>query len=142
MLRRFWWIPVRDPGRPLGRPFCCIGGPTWIAARCSSALTEHTRALATAPLYDIVSTVVYPELTTRLAMSIDGARHLDEVDDEAWVKLAGDTGFRPAFVSKAVNDLLQRAAVEGANLATTAAHDNDTARQINERVQRLAATSR
>jgi hypothetical protein len=41
-------------------------------------------------------------------------------------------------VTKTVNDLLERAAVEAAVLVRTATHDNDTARQINERIQRLA----
>lgn len=91
-----------------------------------------------APLYDIVSTVVYPELTTRLAMSIDGARDLSEVDGKAWSKLADDAGYRPAFVTKTVEDLLERAALEAPVLIATSAHDNDVARQINERIQLLA----
>ncbi|MEJ7826302.1 MAG: hypothetical protein WKF48_12785, partial [Solirubrobacteraceae bacterium] len=84
------------------------------------------------------STFVYPELTTRLAMSIGGARQLEEVDDGSWVKLAGDAAYRPAFVTKTVNDLLKRAAVEARALIVMSAHDNGTARQINERIQRLA----
>jgi len=84
------------------------------------------------------STFVYPELTTRLTMSIGGARPLEEVNDGSWVKLAGDAAYRPAFVTKTVSDLLKRAAVEAPALIAMSAHDNDTARQIDERIQRPA----
>lgn len=53
-----------------------------------------------APLYDLVSTAAYDELTTRLAMSIDGAKNLDEVDLDAWRKLAAEIGFAPRFVAQ------------------------------------------
>jgi serine/threonine-protein kinase HipA len=118
----------------------------WIVGNCDAhgknySLLYDQGAPTLAPLYDIVSTVVYPELTTRLAMSIDGARHLEEVDDRAWVKLAGDAGYRPAFVTKTANDLLERAAADAPELIRTSMHDNDIARQINERIQRLAGFS-
>lgn len=115
----------------------------WIVGNCDAhgknySLLYDQGAPTFAPLYDIVSTVVYPELTTRLAMSIDGARDLSEVDGKAWSKLADDAGYRPAFVTKTVEDLLERAALEAPVLIATSAHDNDVARQINERIQLLA----
>lgn len=115
----------------------------WIVGNCDAhgknySLLYDQGAPTLAPLYDIVSTVVYPELTTRMAMSIDGARTLEEVDDRSWVKLAADAGYRPAFVTKTANDLLQRAAVEAPVLLGASGHANGTAREINERIQRLA----
>jgi len=115
----------------------------WIVGNCDAhgknySLLYGEGAPTLAPLYDIVSTFVYPELTTRLAMSIGGARQLEEVDDGSWVKLAGDAAYRPAFVTKTVSDLLTRAADEAPALIATSAHDNDTARRIDERIQRLA----
>jgi serine/threonine-protein kinase HipA len=50
------------------------------------------------PFYDLVSTAVYPELTTRLAMSIDGALRLEEVDLPAFRDLAEEVGFAPRFL--------------------------------------------
>jgi len=116
----------------------------WIVGNCDAhgknySLLYDQGAPTLAPLYDVVSTVVYPELTTRLAMSVDGARDLAEVDDRSWVNLAGDAGYRPAFVTRTVNDLLERAAAEAPLLIVTSVHDNDTARQIGERIRRLAA---
>jgi hypothetical protein len=86
-----------------------------------------------------VSTVVYPELTTRLAMNIGSARSIQDVDDDAWVNLARDAGFRPAFVSRTVSELLERAARAAATLIAAPEHDNDAAQQISERVDRLAS---
>ena len=71
-------------------------------------------------------------------MSIDGAGELDQVDEQSWIELAGDAGYRPGFVTRTVNDVLERAAVEAPVLISTAEHDNETVRKINERIQRLA----
>ncbi len=67
----------------------------WIVGNCDAhgknfSLLYDRGAPTLSPLYDVVSTVVYPELTTRLAMSIGGARALADVDDRAWAKLAAD----------------------------------------------------
>ena len=115
----------------------------WIVGNCDAhgknfSLLYDRGAPTLAPLYDIVSTAVYPELTTRLAMSIDGARNLAEVDDGAWVKLAADAGYRPAFVRKTVNDLLKRAALEARALVLVPEHDNTSAHAIDTRIQHLA----
>jgi serine/threonine-protein kinase HipA len=45
-----------------------------------------------APLYDIVSTAVYPDLTGRLAMRIGGVDDPDEVDLPAWGRLGAESG--------------------------------------------------
>ena len=118
----------------------------WIIGNCDAhgknySLLYDQGAPTLAPLYDLVSTVVYPELTTRLAMSISGARFIGEVDEQAWVKLAGDAGYRPAFVVGTVKDLVNRAVRESTALTELPEHDNDAARQINERVQNIASTA-
>ncbi|MEO8690072.1 MAG: type II toxin-antitoxin system HipA family toxin [Solirubrobacteraceae bacterium] len=138
LIRRCTPIPAQE----LPRLIRAVGF-NWIVGNCDAhgknySLLYDQGAPTLAPLYDIVSTVIYPELTTRLAMSIDGARDLKEVEHKSWVKLAADAGYRPAFVTRAVSDLLERAAVEAAALIDTSAHDNETARQINSRIQRLA----
>ncbi len=52
-----------------------------------------------APLYDLTSTVVYPDLTKMAALRIGGVAYIDEVDDEACTREAvslhaGTTGAR------------------------------------------------
>jgi serine/threonine-protein kinase HipA len=64
------------------------------------SLLYDSPAPSLAPLYDLVSTAIYGELTQRLSMSIDGAIMLEDVDIEAWEQLAREVGFAPRFLSQ------------------------------------------
>lgn len=46
-----------------------------------------------APLYDVVSTAIYPDVTSRMAMAIGGIDDPDAVDLAAWRRLAEECGF-------------------------------------------------
>jgi serine/threonine-protein kinase HipA len=46
-----------------------------------------------APLYDVVSTAVYPDVTARMAMAIGGVTDPEQVDLEAWARLAEECEF-------------------------------------------------
>lgn len=114
----------------------------WIVGNCDAhgknfSLLYDRGAPTLAPLYDVVSTVIYEDLTTRLAMSLDGARHIGDVNEESWVELAADAGYRPAFVTRTVDDLLDRAAAEAAALVEAPEHANATARRIADRILTL-----
>jgi HipA-like C-terminal domain/HipA N-terminal domain len=61
----------------------------WLIGNCDAhaknySLLYDRSAPTLAPLYDLVSTTAYPELTTRLAMSIDGATQISDVNTKAW----------------------------------------------------------
>ncbi len=60
-----------------------------------------------APLYDIVSTCVYPEVTDRMAMSIGGVDDPGAVDLDAWNRLADACG-----LGGGMRALLRRRATE------------------------------
>lgn len=64
------------------------------------SLLYHSPAPSLAPLYDLLSTAVYEELTKRLAMSIDGATELKDVDPQAWMQLAREVGFARRFLEQ------------------------------------------
>ncbi len=67
------------------------------------SLLYDSRAPSLAPLYDLVSTAAYGDrLTTRLAMSIDGATHLEKVTSDAWKRLAEEVGFPARFLEQRV----------------------------------------
>jgi serine/threonine-protein kinase HipA len=60
-----------------------------------------------APLYDIVSTAVYPELHRSLAMTIGGLDDPDQIDLAAWRRLASESGLGTQ-VARAVQDFAER----------------------------------
>ncbi|MGD9925817.1 MAG: type II toxin-antitoxin system HipA family toxin, partial [Pseudorhodoplanes sp.] len=70
-----------------------------------------------APLYDLLSTVAYPELSPKLAMKIAKCATLEEIDDGTWPKFAADAGLAAPFVRRRVEELA--AAIEGATSAVT-----------------------
>ncbi len=51
-------------------------------------LYEREAGVRLAPLYDVVSTAVYPDVIDRMAMAIGGVTNPDEVDLQAWMRLA------------------------------------------------------
>ena len=55
-------------------------------------LHEAPGEMRLAPLYDVVSTAVYPEVTDRLAMRIGGVDDPAEVGPTAWKRLAAECG--------------------------------------------------
>lgn len=56
-------------------------------------LHESGSGIRLAPAYDVVSTAVYPDLTTRMAMSIGGVEDPGGVGIDAWAALAEECGF-------------------------------------------------
>ena len=65
-----------------------------------------------APLYDLLTTVAYPELSPNLAMKIGRCATLGEIDESAWSRFAVEAGLAAPFVRKRVKELA--AAVEAA----------------------------
>jgi serine/threonine-protein kinase HipA len=55
-------------------------------------LYDPSTGVRLAPLYDIVSTAVYPDVTDRLAMRIGGVEDPAEVGPAAWKRLAAECG--------------------------------------------------
>jgi serine/threonine-protein kinase HipA len=85
----------------------------WLIGNCDAhgknfSLLYDGGGSTLAPLYDLVSTAAYPELTTRLAMRIDGATHLSEVDLAAWSQLARDVEVREEFALSTTRQLVRR----------------------------------
>lgn len=75
-----------------------------------------------APLYDLVSTAVYDELTKRLAMSVDGATELEEVGMAAWKKLAEEVGFAPRFLAQRMEPFVARVFAAALDLGEESEH--------------------
>jgi serine/threonine-protein kinase HipA len=60
-----------------------------------------------APLYDVVSTRYYPELTRELAMKIDGEYSSDRVSKASFEQLAEDAGLAKPLVLRRVPELAE-----------------------------------
>jgi serine/threonine-protein kinase HipA len=63
------------------------------------ALLYEEGGIRLAPLYDIVSTAVYEDVTDRMAMSIGGVFEPAEVDMAAWTRLAKECGLGGGIAS-------------------------------------------
>jgi serine/threonine-protein kinase HipA len=72
------------------------------------SLLYYSPAPSLAPLYDLLSTSVYEELTMRLAMSVDGATELEEVEGRAWAQLAAEVGFASRFQAQRMEPFVNR----------------------------------
>jgi serine/threonine-protein kinase HipA len=107
----------------------------WLIGNCDAhaknfSLLYDASVPALAPLYDLVSTTIYPDLTERLAMSIDGARRIGEIGPTAWVDLASEIDYSERFVVAETTTLIARVHDEVARLAELRTHDNETAQLI------------
>ncbi len=77
----------------------------------------HTRdGVRLAPLYDVVSTAAYPELSTELALSIGDELNPDAVTSIHWSDLADDFGLNPGGFERVRRELLDRVLVEAPRL--------------------------
>jgi serine/threonine-protein kinase HipA len=72
--------------------------------RGTGAASLETRL---APLYDVVSTRYYPELTRELAMKIDGEYSSDRVSKASFEQLAEDAGLAKPLVLRRVPELAE-----------------------------------
>ena len=67
-----------------------------------------------APLYDLLATLAYPELSPRLAMRIGKRATLEEMDAKAWVAFAADVGVGLPLIRRRVSEI-GRAVIARAN---------------------------
>jgi serine/threonine-protein kinase HipA len=93
----------------------------WLIGNCDGknfSLLYDTGAPTLAPLYDLVSTAAYEELTTRLAMRIDGATELADVGMDAWVALAAEVGVSERFARRTTRATVERVQAMAIDVAT------------------------
>jgi len=107
----------------------------WLIGNCDAhaknfSLLYDGGSPSLAPLYDLVSTTVYPELTTRLAMSIDGAKKIEEVDAGAWLKLATEARYSARFARQAIVSMIERVLTQAEVLAGLPDHDNENVKRV------------
>ena len=73
-----------------------------------------------APLYDILATIDWPELSPRLAMRVGRAGTIDELDGAAWTRFAEDAGVTLPFLRRRGSTLARAIASASASAGGTA----------------------
>jgi serine/threonine-protein kinase HipA len=83
-----------------------------------------------APLYDLISTTAYPEVSSQMAMSVDGARNIEEVDGAAWSRLAKEANVSPRFLEQRMGAFVERVAAAAPALAAEPEFDAPVVERI------------
>jgi serine/threonine-protein kinase HipA len=73
-----------------------------------------------APLYDVVCTAAYPELSTELALSVGDELNPDRITSIHWSDLADDFGLNAKGFERVRRELLDKVAVEASRLRNEA----------------------
>ena len=144
LLRRAATRPPRDILRLLDAAiFNLIIGNADAHAKNFSLLHEEG-AVRLAPLYDLLSTVMYPELSPKLAMKIGGKAVLEEIEARHWERFAGDAQLGAPFVRNRVRQLGEAvtAAIAGdfGQSIPDGANLDEVKSIVNERAERLLRT--
>lgn len=109
MLRRTSGNPVQDLGVMLDAViFNLLIGNNDAHAKNYALLYDIDGTGRLAPLYDLVSTVFYPEIENRLAMKIGGEANPDRVAGKEIEAFAKDAGLGPALVKRRVSEFADR----------------------------------
>jgi len=61
-----------------------------------------------APLYDLLATVAYPELSSKFAMRIGGRATLEDLDAHGWGAFAADAGLGLPLIRRRARELCER----------------------------------
>lgn len=77
-------------------------------AKNYSLLRQSNGEVVLAPLYDLVATHMWPELSAKLAMSFGRAATLEEINAGSFERFAGDTGLALPFLRRRVAALAAR----------------------------------
>jgi serine/threonine-protein kinase HipA len=105
LLRRAATRPARDILKLLDAAiFNLIIGNADAHAK-NFSLLHRDGAIVLAPLYDLLSTVAYPDLSPKLAMKIAGKATLDEIELRHWGVFAGKVGLAVPYVQRRVKEL-------------------------------------
>lgn len=105
LLRRAATRPPRDILRLLDAAiFNLIIGNADAHAKNFSLLHKQG-AITLAPLYDLLSTALYPELSPKLAMKIGGKAILEDIEARHWDRFAADAQLGAPFVRARVGQM-------------------------------------
>lgn len=85
------------------------------------SLLYQAGTVSLAPLYDLLATVAYPELSPKLAMKIAKKATIDEIEPATWPAFAEDVGLAAPFVRRRVKELADGVVATASKVAAQAA---------------------
>lgn len=94
-----------------------------------------------APLYDILSTSYYTELSNKMAMKIGGEYAADRILPKHFEKLAEDTGLGRPMVLERISEIASKLLININNLSINNPTTTAIASLIKSRCERVAAWS-
>ena len=81
------------------------------------AILYTPRGPRLAPFYDLISTLVYPDLSARLAMRIGGENRLNWIQRRHWERFSHEVGIKPRWIEKMVREISQSISPIAASVA-------------------------
>lgn len=112
-------------------------------AKNFSLLYRENGGVALAPLYDLLSTVYYPELSPRLAMKIAKRHTLEELKASDWERFADESGLALRFIKTRARELTS-AVVNSINETKAevleSASDRNAVEELSELIKTRAAS--
>ncbi len=72
------------------------------------SILYSNRGAHLAPAYDLLSTVVYPNLPPKLAMKIEGRNSMEWISRAKFLRMGTKAGLTPSLINKEINKLLNR----------------------------------
>lgn len=118
-IRRYSCLPAIDVRTLLRWVMLCYFIGDGAAHAKQLAVMHYEGGPRLAPLFGLMSTHVYPEMSARLAMRIGGEDRPDWLLPGRWRAAARNAGIRPAYVLELLRDM----AIELPLLASTVAED-------------------
>jgi serine/threonine-protein kinase HipA len=100
------------------------------------------KAPVLAPLYDALSTAVYPTLTQKMAMKIGSKYRFSEVEKRHWEQFAADLGFTKAQAKRRILELARLLPATARKLQSDPGHSfagSAVIEQINTLIERRCA---
>ena len=89
-----------------------------------------------APLYDLLATLAYPDLSPNFAMKIGRRATLAELDAKGWTAFAGDAGLGLPLVRRRVAEISESAIARANEIAAELARRHGQRRDLSPRHRR------
>ncbi|QTA84420.1 type II toxin-antitoxin system HipA family toxin [Desulfonema magnum] len=117
LLEKFSAQPIRDRKNFISWViFNFLIGNADAHAKNISLLFRHGK-IYLAPFYDLMSTLVYPELSQKMSMKIGKENRYKWTRKRHWERFARGIGMKPRFVFSIAEDMAERLKTESADIA-------------------------